>query len=172
MQLRHSLTLSQALFPQTGLLRNALLVLAGSGLVALSAQIEIRLPFTPVPITGQTFGVLLVGALLGSRRGAAALVLYLLEGTSGLPFFAGGGSGPAHLSGPTGGYLVGFAAAAFLVGWLAEREWDRRPSTTFLAMALGNGVIYLFGLLWLARFVPSDLLLTAGILPFLPGDGL
>ena len=165
-------TLSQALFPQTGLLRDGLLVVAGSGLVALSAQIEIRLLFTPVPITGQTFGVLLVGALLGSRRGAAALLLYLLEGSLGLPVFAGGGSGIAHLAGPTGGYLVGFVAGGSLVGWLAEIGWDRRPLTTLLAMALGNAAIYLFGLAWLARFVPSDRLLLAGMLPFLPGDSI
>jgi len=170
--MQQTLTLSDVLVPRRGLLRDAALVLGGSLLVALGAQIRISLPFTPVPITGQTFGVLLVGALLGARRGALSLLAYLIEGGAGLPVFAGGAAGAHHLLGPTGGYLVGFVAAALATGWLAERRWDRRVWTAALAMAVGNMVIYGFGLLWLARFVGPERVLVAGMLPFLPGDAL
>ncbi len=152
------------------LLYDAALVLAGSLLVALFAQIAIPLPFSPVPVTGQTFAVLLTGVLLGSRRGSLALLTYLAEGAMGLPVLAGGAAGLARLTGPTGGYLVGFVAAAWLVGRLAERGWDRRMESTLLAMLLGNAVIYAFGLPWLARFVGADRVFDLGLLPFLPGD--
>ncbi|HNS02903.1 MAG TPA: biotin transporter BioY [Anaerolineae bacterium] len=157
---------------RSALLYDAALVLAGSLLIALSAQVAIPLPFSPVPVTGQTMAVLLVGALLGSRRGSLAVLVYIAEGMAGLPVFAPGGAvGPARLLGPTGGYLIGFVLAAYLVGLLAERGWDRRVSTTAVAMALGNVVIYAVGALWLAVFVgglaPA---LTAGVLPFIPGD--
>ncbi|SNB53159.1 biotin transporter BioY [Thermoflexus hugenholtzii] len=155
-------------------LADAVLILGGSLLTALMARVEIPLPFTPVPITGQTFAVLLVGAALGSRRGALSMAVYLLEGALGLPVFAGGAAGLARLRGPTGGYLIGFIAAAFVTGWLAERGWDRRPVTTALAMLAGNAVIYLFGLPWLAWFVGGFLgpkgALALGLLPFVPGD--
>ncbi len=116
--------------------------------------------------------VLLVGALLGRRRGSLAVLVYIAEGMAGLPVFAPGGAvGPARLLGPTGGYLVGFVAAAYLVGLLAERGWDRRVSTTAAAMALGNLVIYTVGVLWLTVFVGSlSAALAAGVLPFIPGD--
>lgn len=155
--------------PRT-LWHQGLLVVGGSVLMALMAQIVIPLPFTPVPITGQTFGVLLTGALLGSRRGALSVVLYLLEGVLGLPVFAGGASGPGRLLGPTGGYLLGFVAAAWVTGYLCERGWDRRVLSATLAMGIGNGVIYLFGLLWLAYFVGPGRALMAGLWPFIPGD--
>jgi biotin transport system substrate-specific component len=112
----------------------------------------------------------MVGVLLGSRRGSLALLTYLAEGAMGLPVLAGGAAGLARLTGPTGGYLIGFVAAAFLVGWLAERGWDRRPETTLLAMVLGNVIIYAFGLPWLARFVGAGQVLAMGLWPFLPGD--
>jgi len=102
---------------RASLLTDALLVVAGSLFVAALAQVSLPLPFTPVPITGQTFAVLLVGAVLGARRGAASLVLYLLEGSLGLPVFANGTNGLARLLGPTGGYLIGFVAAAWIVGY-------------------------------------------------------
>lgn len=149
---------------------DAVLILAGSALVALSAQVVVPLPFTPVPITGQTFGVLFVGALLGSRRGALALAAYLLEGAAGLPVFAGGGSTLAWLAGPTAGYLWSYPVAAWLTGRLAERGWDRRPATAALALGAGNAVIYAVGLPWLAFFVGFERVLAAGLLPFLPGD--
>jgi biotin transporter BioY len=154
--------------PQTGLAGQIGLVVLGSLLVALAAQIKI--PMWPVPVTMQTLAVLLVGALLGSRLGALSMLLYLGEGLLGLPVFAGWGSGPAYFAGPTAGYLFGFVAAAFVVGWLCERGWDRKVSTAVLAMLLGNVTIYLFGLPWLARFVGVDRVLQAGLLPFIPGD--
>lgn len=146
------------------------LVLGGSLFIALSAQIAIPLPFSPVPITGQTLAVLLSGALLGSRRGGLCLLAYLAEGLTGLPVFAGGTAGLSHLLGPTGGYLVGFVVAAYITGLLAERGWDRRIITTFLAMLLGNIVIYAFGLPWLARFSGVERVLSLGLYPFIPGD--
>lgn len=149
---------------------DAALVLAGSVLVALTAQVAVPLPFTPVPITGQTFGVLFVGALLGSRRGALALAAYLLEGAAGLPVFAAGGSTVAWLGGPTAGYLWSYPAAAWLAGRLAERGWDRRPATAALALGAANAVIYAVGLPWLAFFVGSERVLAAGFFPFLAGD--
>ena len=153
---------------------DVLLILGGSLFTALMARIAIPLPFTPVPITGQTLAVLLTGAALGSRRGALSMAAYVLEGSLGLPVFAGGAAGLKRLTGPTGGYLVGFIAAAFVTGWLAERGWDRRPLLAALAMLIGNAVIFLFGLPWLAMFLGGFLgpkgALALGLLPFIPGD--
>lgn len=149
---------------------DAALVLAGSLFIALSAQFALPLPFSPVPITGQTLAVLLTGAMLGSRRGALSALAYLGEGLAGLPVFAGGAAGAAHLVGPTGGYLAGFVAAAYVTGALAERGWDRRAGTVVLAMLLGNLVLYGPGLAWLARFAGMDKALALGLYPFLVGD--
>lgn len=148
------------------------LVFTGSAIVALSAQFTFWLPFTLVPITGQTFAVLLVGAALGSRRGALAMVVYLAEGGMGLPVFAQGGLvGFAALVGPTGGYLWSLPLAAWVVGRMAESGWDRRPATAGLAMLMGNAVIYLVGLPWLAIFfVGWEQVLMAGFLPYVLGD--
>ena len=150
-------------------LRTILLALAGSALLAISAKIQ--LPFTPVPITMQTFAVLVIGITYGSRLGAATVVLYLAEGAAGLPVFAGGG-GIAYLAGPTAGYLFGFVIAAALVGRLAEYGWDRKVSTTAIAMLLGNLAIYMPGLLWLGTVVGYGKVFAVGMLPFLPGDAL
>ncbi|GFP35213.1 biotin transport system substrate-specific component [Candidatus Hakubella thermalkaliphila] len=162
----------EVIMSRKGILYDVLLILGGSLLPALSAQIAIPLPFSPVPITGQTFAVLLVGTLLGSRRGALAMLAYLGEGLLGLPVFAGGRGGLAVFMGPTAGYLWGFVAAAFLVGSLAERGWDRHIWSAGAAMFLGNGVIYLFGLPWLSYFLPGSLsqVLALGLYPFIPGD--
>ncbi|MSP14023.1 MAG: biotin transporter BioY [Chloroflexi bacterium] len=146
------------------------LIIGGSLLIGLSAQISLPLPFSPVPITGQTLMVLLAGMVLGSRRGALCLIVYLAEGLSGLPVFAGATAGPAVVLGPTGGYLIGFIAAAYLTGRLAERRWDRHIVTTLLAMILGNLVIYACGLAWLATFVGPGKILPLGLFPFIPGD--
>jgi len=144
--------------------------LAGSVLIALLAQAAVG---APVPITGQTLGVLLVGAALGSRRGALAVVMYLAQGAAGLPVFAHGGFGLHHMLGPTGGYLFGFVPAAFVVGALAERGWDRKPLTTVAAMAVGNIIIYAVGATWLAIWLGSaGRALALGVVPFLIGDGI
>lgn len=145
-------------------------VVCASLIVALSAQLALHLPFSPVPITGQTLAVLLAGAMLGSRRGALAVVAYVLEGIAGLPVFAGGVGGPAHLLGPTGGYLLGFVAAAYVTGRLSEYGWDRRAASAALAMLLGNLVLYAPGLAWLAAFVGADKALAVGLYPFIVGD--
>ncbi len=147
-------------------------VVSASLLVALSAQAAVRFPFSPVPVTGQTFAVLLAGFLLGSRRGALAIFTYLAQGAAGFPVFAGGASGLAYLFGPTGGYLVGFVPAAFVVGFLAEMTWDRKIALTALAMLIGNIVIYLFGLPWLGFFVGFNRVLHLGLYPFIAGDVL
>ena len=151
---------------------DAALVVAGSLVVALSAQVAVPLPFTPVPVTAQPFAVLFVGAVLGARRGALAMLAYLAEGALGAPVFAGGALGLAKLAGPTGGYLVGFVPAAAVCGALAERGWDRRFASTLLAMALGTACLYACGLPWLARFVGGDRVLALGLAPFVVGDGL
>lgn len=163
-------TLVAVAWPRASFLSNALLVAGASLLTALAAQVAVPVPWSPVPITGQTFAVLLSGAVLGTRRGLLAQCLYLAEGALGLPVFAGGGAGAATLVGPTGGYLFAFPLAAGLTGALAERGWDRRFATMLAAMLLASGVIFAFGLVVLAGFVPGDRLLAAGLLPFLPGD--
>lgn len=160
-------TFMEAVWTPAGLGREMALILGGSLLVALLAQIE--LPMWPVPVTGQTFGVLLLGLLLG-RRAGLSLLAYLVEGAMGLPFFAGGGAGIVHLTGPTGGYLAGFVVAAFVVGWLAEKGWDRRVGTAVLALLLGNALIYLLGLPWLAQFTGWQKVWFLGLIPFIPGD--
>ena len=172
-------TLSDVVFPGAGgtarIARDVALIVAGSLLVALFAQIEIPLGFTPVPITGQTFAVLLVGALLGGWRGGLALALYAIEGAF-LPFFAGGASGWFWLL-PSGGYIVGFIPAAALVGFLCQWGWSRRP-WVLLAMLLGNVVLYVPGLIQLSLFLPADVasawgcgdVWQCGLLPFIPGD--
>jgi biotin transport system substrate-specific component len=164
-------TLSARLFPRLHpLVRDLVLIATGSLLVALLAQVKIALPFTPVPLTGQTLGVLLIGALLGSKRGAAALALYVTEGTLGLPFFAGGGAGPSYLLGATGGYLLGFVAAAAVVGLLCERGLERSWRTALVPFVAGSLVIYACGAAWLAVFVGAQKALAAGVLPFIIGD--
>lgn len=170
MQGRTHLTLLDTAAPRSSVLRDAVLVLGGSLLIALSAQIAVRLPFSPVPITGQTCAVLLVGAFLGSRRGMLSILAYLAEGAMGLPVFAGGGSGPAWLVGPTGGYLLSFVAAAWAVGWLYEHLGDRSISGMVVVLLPGSAMIYLLGLPWLAHFVGADKALALGLIPFLPGD--
>lgn len=159
---------ADALWPQIDRISEIVIILVSSWVVALSAQVTI--PLHPVPVTGQTFGVLLIGALLGRRRGLLALFAYLAQGAVGLPVFAGGKAGFASFAGPTGGYLIGFLVAALVVGWLSERGWDRRFATTVLAMFAGNVVIYAWGLTWLASFVGWQVALKVGCLPFVPGD--
>ena len=146
------------------------LIIGGSLLIGLSAHVKVWLPFSPVPVTGQTFAVLMLGALLGARRGCLAVLAYITEGAAGLPVFAAG-VGTAALLGPTGGYLFGFIPAAYITGKLAEKGWDRRIGTTVLAMVFGNLAIYTFGLLWLCCLTGfGTKVLTLGLYPFIIGD--
>lgn len=149
---------------------NVTLVLAGTVLLTLSAKISLMLPFSPVPVTLQTLAVLLIGALLGSRRGSLTVLAYLAEGAAGLPVFAKGGAGLAYLAGPTGGYLAGFAVAAFVTGYLAEKGWDRSFGKTVLAMLLGSTVILGLGVSWLSAFVGIKQAILVGLVPFIAGD--
>lgn len=146
------------------------LICAGIALLALAARIEIPLPFSPVPVTGQTFAVLLIGAALGARLGAVTVAAYVILGAAGLPLFSGGATGIARVVGPTGGYLAGFIVAAAVVGWLAERGWTRTVPLTLATMLIGEAAIYLFGLVWLSRFSLPVGVLDAGLLPFVVGD--
>ena len=165
-----AVTLADVALPRTGAYGHALLVVGASFLTAAAAQLAIPVPWSPVPITGQTFAVLLTGAVLGARRAFLAQALYLVEGAIGLPVFAGGTAGLARLMGPTAGYLIAFPFAAALTGFLAGRGWDRRFVNMAAAMLLGSVVIFALGLAWLSRFVPAPQLLSAGLLPFVPGD--
>ena len=145
-------------------LRNIGLAIAGSLLLALTAHIKI--PFWPVPMTMQTFAVMVIGMAYGWRLGMATVALYLAEGAMGLPVFASG-AGIAYLMGPTGGYLFGFVLAAGLVGWLAQRGWDRSFGLTLAAMALGTALIFVPGVLWLASIIGFSKAITAGLTPFI-----
>ena len=165
-------TLLEVALAPFDVVRQVGLVIGFSLLTALSAQIVI--PIGPVPITGQTFAVLLTGALLGSRLGAMAMIAYLIEGASGLPFFAGGMAGLAHLLGPTGGYLIAFPAAAFITGAFAEHGWDRRFFTAAAAMAIGSVLIILCGWVWFSFLTHTNpfTALRLVVFPFIPGDVL
>ena len=180
------LTLVDTVVPGRGLLRDVALVVGFAALVALFAQLVIRLPFTPVPITGQTLAVLLTGGALGARRGAASLAVYAAAGSLGLSVFAPSGAaigdGLVHLVLPwkgsgapvwdlaSGGYIVGFIAAAYVVGYLAERGWGR-GTRVLLAMLIANVLIYVPGLAWLGYKIGSfDDALVFGLYPFIVGD--
>jgi biotin transport system substrate-specific component len=167
-----ALTISTRYYPRaSSWLRDLVLIFTGSLFLAVLAQVSFPLPFTPIPLTGQTFGVLLIGALLGSQRGLASLLLYVVEGGLGLPFFAGGASGWHVLVGATAGYLIGFVVAAYVIGLLAERGLERAVRTSFLPFLIGTLVIYLFGVTWLAILLGSfGKAILAGLLPFLIGD--
>lgn len=164
-------TLAWQVTPRTRV-GTAVAVVAVALLTAVAAQVRIPLPFTPVPITGQTFAVVLGGAALGMRAGAASQLLYLTLGAVGLPVFTEASGGVQVFAGVTGGYLVGFVVAAALVGWLAERRYDRRFVTAVWLFALGNLVIYAIGVPWLMAvtgFGPGEAL-AKGVVPFLVGD--
>ncbi|WP_194408681.1 biotin transporter BioY [Microbacterium cremeum] len=151
------------------------LVVAGAAVVALLAQVEI--PLWPVPITGQTLGVIVVGAALGAWRGAAALTTYLLAGLAGLPVFAGFTGTVAAVGKPSFGFIIGFIVAAFVAGWFAERAWDRRPALAFLGFAAASVVPFLFGIPYMAFILNVVMgldfsfwaLLEVGLLPFILG---
>jgi biotin transport system substrate-specific component len=150
--------------------RSVGLVIVFSLFIAAAAQFAIHIG--PIPITGQTFAVLLTGALLGSRLGAAAVIAYLIEGAVGLPFFAGGGAGIVRFFGPTGGYLVAFPAAAYVTGAFAEHGWDKNYPQAVAAMAIGSVIVFLGGWAWYAILTntPAVAAFQIAVLPYLPGD--
>lgn len=154
--------------------RDVALVVAGAVLIYLTSRIVIPVPGTPVPITGQTFGVLLVGGALGFRRGLIAVALYVLLGVIGMPFFAEGKGGLSVIWGATGGYLIGFVAAGAVVGRLAELGWDRRIGGALGAMLVGSFVIYAIALPWLKVVTGWSVeeTIQKGLVPFLVGDAL
>lgn len=165
---------SQAAVPQwihskgDDVVLNIISVIAGSLLVAMLAQIAIPLPWTPVPVTGQTFGVALLALLWGRHRASAAFLVYLIEGAAGLPVFAAGTSG--IIPGPTLGYLFGMLLATFVVGALADRGFAKTLRGAFLCCVAGSSLILTCGVIGLSFFLPKESLLAAGVLPFLPGD--
>jgi biotin transport system substrate-specific component len=161
---------------QSSLMVDAVLVILGAGLMALLAQLSIKLPFTPVPVTGQTLGVLLIGGAYGATRGAASMALYLLMIAIGLPFGAEakGGIDLLKATSATGGYLFGFVIAAAVVGRLAERGWDRAPLTAIAAFVIGELIVFGLGVTWLAQafaMTPAQAL-ENGFYPFWLGDVL
>lgn len=163
-------TLAQTIWPASGgvvsLPRALVLMLAGTLVLAISAKVQV--PFWPVPVTMQSLAVLVIGMSFGLRLGAATLALYLAEGAVGLPVFASG-AGLAYLAGPTAGYLIGFVAAAAVVGWLAERGWDRNIWLSMMAMTLGTVVLMGSGVAWLATLIGFQQAVASGFTPFIAG---
>jgi len=174
----HMTTLAPTIYTRTfpraaDWMRDVILIVLGALFAAALAQVKIPLPFTPVPLTGQTFAVLLVGATLGSKRGAASMALYMALGALGLPVFAGGASGIAYLSGATLGYLIGFVMAAYVIGLLAEQGLDRSVRTSLIPFLVGTVIIYSCGVAWLTILLGSlNKAIAAGLLPFLIGDAI
>ncbi|GIE90188.1 biotin transporter BioY [Actinoplanes regularis] len=165
------LVLADLLSARRSVVRDGLLVVGAAALIGVSAQISVPIPGSPVPVTGQTFAVLLAAAALGPWRGPAACLAYVLAGVAGVPWFAGGSAG---LPGVTFGYLIGMVLAAALVGVLARRGADRTPWRVAPTMLLGNLVIYAVGVTWLAvaLHLNAQQAIAAGMTPFLPGDAL
>ncbi|HSA81424.1 MAG TPA: biotin transporter BioY [Geminicoccaceae bacterium] len=165
-------TLADALWsPAAGsnAVRAIALAVAGSILLTISAKIQV--PFWPVPMTMQTFVVLVLGVAYGWRLAGATVLLYLGEGALGLPVFAGGG-GLAYMAGPTGGYLIGFLLAAVAVGWLAERGWARSVPSTLAAMLVGTAIIFACGIAWLGALIGLPQAIGAGLVPFLLSEAV
>ena len=158
------------------IVRDVLLIVGFALLTAAAAQIEIQLGFTPVPLTGQTFAVLLSGAVLGMRRGALSQLVYWMAGLTGLPFYSGGAGGWKSGTGATLGYLVGFIVAAGAIGYLAEKKQDRNFATSLPAMLLGSTLIYTCGAAWLTTYLNIGFAtgetnaISLGVAPFLVGD--
>lgn len=161
-------TLADHVVPRS-LVTDLALVAGGAALTGLLAQVAI--PLWPVPITGQTLAVLLVGSALGASRGALAMLAYALVGVAGVPWFSDQQGGLTYLLGSTGGYIVGFILAAALTGWLAQRQWDRRFLQAAVTFLVGSGTVFLIGLPWLALGTGADLQQTLawGLWPFIPG---
>jgi biotin transport system substrate-specific component len=159
--------------------RNGLLVLIGVGILTLSAKISV--PFWPVPMTLQTFAIMFIAAAYGSRLGVATILAYLAAGFAGIPVFAYAAAGPSYFLGTTGGFLIGFIFAAWIVGWAADRGWDRSSLRLGAAMIIGDAVVFLLGFIWLAWFaqlsggatgIGAASAWTNGVANYLLGDGL
>jgi biotin transport system substrate-specific component len=157
--------------PMAGSLAVRAIALALIGTVLLTVSAKIQVPFWPVPMTMQTFVVLVLGMAYGWRLAGATVLLYLAQGAIGLPVFAGGG-GIAYMAGPTGGYLAGFLLAAVAVGWLAEHGWDRSVPRTLAAMLIGTGIIFGCGIAWLGTLIGLPQAISAGLVPFLLGEAV
>ncbi|MCA0401781.1 MAG: biotin transporter BioY [Proteobacteria bacterium] len=149
---------------RAGFATQVLLVLAATGLLAVSAKVQV--PFWPVPMTMQSLVVLVIGAAFGWRLGAATVLAYLAEGAMGLPVFAGAGAGAAYMAGPTGGYLAGFVLAAAITGFLAEKGYTRSVPGALAVMAIGHAVLFVPGYLWLATLVGTEKAYHGGVEPF------
>ena len=170
----HSGSLRTAVFPRSTALTEALFVVGGIGFISLLAQISIPVPGSPVPVTGQTLAVLLIGTTYGARLGFITFATYLLAGIAGAPIFAGSTNGIEKVIGATGGYLVGMLVASLLLGFLADRKADQKFRTSFPALLLGDLVIFTFGLAWLHASLDLTWAATikAGLTPFILGEAL
>jgi biotin transport system substrate-specific component len=170
----HSGSLRATVFPRSTALTQALFVVGGIGFIALLAQIAIPVPGSPVPVTGQTLAVLLIGTTYGARLGFITFATYLLAGVAGAPIFAGSTHGIEKVIGATGGYLVGMLVASLLLGYLADRKADQKFRTSFPALLLGDLVIFTFGLAWLHASLDMTWAATfkAGLTPFILGEAL
>lgn len=169
-----TINLRSALIARPSLLSHASLLVGGTLFLALMAQIAIPVPGSPVPVTGQTLAVLLLGTAYGANLGVSTLALYLLVGIAGAPVFSKGHHGLSWLTGPTGGYLAGMLVAAFITGLLAGRKWDQRITTVIPTMIAGDAIIFTFGLLWLHHATGMSWALTFknGFTPFILGEFL
>lgn len=165
-------TLRTAVFPRSTALTNAGFVITGVAFLSLLAQIAIPVPGSPVPVTGQTLGVLLLATSYGAKLGTTTFFTYLLAGALGAPVFANGGSGIERIVGATGGYLVGMLLTSALLGYLGGRRWDQKFKTALPAMLIGNVLTFGFGLLWLHQYTGKDWAWTisAGFTPFIIGE--
>lgn len=169
-----SISLTTAVLPRSTFITKALLVSGGAIFLSLLAQIAIPVPGSPVPVTGQTLGVLLLATAYGARMGVATFALYLAIGFAGAPVFAGHGYGIERLVGPTGGYLVGMLIASWVLGSFAGRKWDQKLSSALTSMLIGDLIIFTLGLIWLQQYTGKDWGWTfgAGLTPFIFGEVL
>lgn len=165
-------SLRAALFPKSTLLTNSALALGGVAFLALMAQLALPIPGSPVPVTGQTLGALLIGASYGRALGASTFALYLGIGVAGAPVFSQQGHGIAKLVGPTGGYLIGMFLATIALSFLASKKWDKKIHTAIISMAIGQVLIFVPGLIWLQQSTGKDWSWTvnAGLTPFIFGE--
>jgi len=170
----HQGSLRATVFPRSSALTQALFVMGGVGFITVMAQVAIPVPGSPVPVTGQTLAVLLIGTTYGARLGLVTFATYLLAGVAGAPIFAGSTHGIEKVIGATGGYLVGMLIASFLLGYLADRKADQKFKTSFLALLLGDAVIFFFGLTWLhfSLDLSWSATIAAGLTPFIFGEAL